>query len=462
MIQKTIHFGTDGIRGNASEFPFTHDALTILGQVIASWSHKKYATTLQPQILLGHDTRKSCERIKNALIQGLKSESVTIVDAGVIPTPAIFKIMQTNSAELPELNAPFNLGIVISASHNPADDNGIKFFDARTGKLNPEDEQELEDAFCAAYQKGVFLSTHNNAQVITWPYAEQTYKEQIIKHFTPHFLAGKTIVLDCAHGATSTIAQTIFKHLGATVVSFFASPNGTNINDNCGAVHPEIVAELVKKHNAYAGFAFDGDGDRVIAINQHGTIKDGDDLLAILLENQELAQSATVVGTLMTNHGFDLHLQNKNKKLIRTKVGDKYIAAAMEKEGLLLGGETSGHIIIGTYLMSGDGIFTALKLLETMIIANNHEMHSFIKLPQTLLNIPIQNKNNLNDEPYATLIATYKAELLRGRIIIRYSDTEPLLRIMTEAENQELAHSMAQKLATELTLLLATPQIQGI
>lgn len=455
MQTKTIHFGTDGIRGNATQFPFTHDALVILGQAVAQWSIKKYASsTKQPQLLIGNDTRQSCTRIKNALIQGLMSSSLTIVDAGIIPTPAVFKLLQTPTEALQNLKNPFNFGIVISASHNPAYDNGIKFFDAKQGKLTPEDEQEIEQLFTASYQNSIFLSENSTATKITWPEAQKTYIQQITATLYPNFLEGKTIVLDCAHGATYDVAQTIFKQLGAHVISLFVTPDGTNINENCGAVNPQIVACEVQRHNAYAGFAFDGDGDRVIAINKHGAIKDGDDILAILLENEELKQTVTIVGTIMTNHGFDLLLQRKNKKLIRTAVGDKYIAARLEQEQLLLGGEASGHIIIRNYLMSGDGIFTALKLLQTMIATNNDEMNSFIKLPQRLLNIPVAVKADLTSDSIKHIIATCQAELTNGRIIIRYSDTEPLLRIMTEGENQEIADKVAKKLATEFSNLL--------
>lgn len=455
MAIKTIHFGTDGIRGNATQFPFTHDALVILGQAVATWSLKKYgAVTTQPQVLIGHDTRQSCNQIKNALFQGLMTQSLTIVDAEVIPTPAVFKLLQTKNQEFLTINNPFNFGIVISASHNPAHDNGIKFFDAQHGKLTQQDEQEIETLFATAYQHQTFLPQHKNACKINWPEAQQLYIKKISASFAPKFLIGKTIILDCAHGATYDVAQAIFKQLGATLISLFIAPDGTNINQNCGAVHPQILAHEVLRHQAYAGFAFDGDGDRVIAVNQHGMIKDGDDILAILLENQELANASTVVGTIMTNHGFDLLLQTKNKKLIRTPVGDKYIATRLEQEKLLLGGEASGHIIIGNYLMSGDGIFTALKLLQTMISTNNHEMNSFTKMPQKLLNIPATIKLDLTSDICKELIATCQAELTNGRIVIRYSDTEPLLRIMTEGETQEITERIAQKLALEFTHLV--------
>lgn len=455
MAKKTIHFGTDGIRGNATQFPFTHDALIILGQAVATWSLKKYGSlTAQPQVLIGHDTRQSCDQIKNALFQGLMTQPLTVVDAEIIPTPAVFKLLQIHNQEFTTIKNAFNFGIVISASHNSAQDNGIKFFDAHHGKLTAQDEQEIEELFSEAYQNQKFLPQHSNAYKISWPEAQQLYIKKIRSSFSPKLLTGKTIVLDCAHGATFDVAQAIFKQLGAHLIALFITPDGTNINQNCGAVYPQILAREVLRHQAYAGFAFDGDGDRVIAVNQDGIIKDGDDILAILLENQELINTSTIVGTIMTNHGFDLLLQAKNKKLIRTPVGDKYITARLEQEELLLGGEASGHIIIGNYLMSGDGIFTALKLLQTMLSTNNHEMKSFIKLPQKLLNIPIDIKIDLTSTICTELITSCQAELKNGRIVIRYSDTEPLLRIMTEGENQEITEKIAHKLATQFTNLL--------
>jgi phosphoglucosamine mutase len=438
-----LKFGTDGIRGKAGQFPFTANALQKLGQAISRWSKEKSDI---PHILIGHDTRFSCKEIKKHLIDGLCDVAVT--DGGILPTPAVLSLIQIKN---------FSAGIVISASHNPYTDNGIKLFTSATAtKLSTQDEEQIVKYFASLDTPPMHQDTSGNSrdehcEAIV---LSETYQKNIISRFPKKFLSGKKIVLDCAHGATYKVAPQIFSELGATVITIGTKPNGKNINDGCGSLHPEKLKTLVKQNNADAGFAFDGDGDRVIAVNKYGKIKDGDDIIAILLKHPEFKNEKSVVGTVMTNHGLTILLTQKNKNLIRTKVGDKYVAEALLKNNLSLGGETSGHIIIPSYLNTGDGIFVALKTLESILLNNNWNMKSFDKLPQVIINVPIENKKDLAQEPYRSVIAKYKEKLIDGRIVVRYSGTENLLRVMVEDMTEESTKSIVRVLSSELKTLL--------
>jgi|SaaInlStandDraft_4_1057021.scaffolds.fasta_scaffold02236_3 phosphoglucosamine mutase len=438
-----IYFGTDGIRGNADKFPFTDETIFKLGKAIAKWSIQKYKTS-SPRLLIGHDTRISCSRIKQFLEDGLHSQGAKITDAGVIPTPAVLQLIQ--SFDQP-LSKDFNFGIVISASHNPYTDNGIKILDAKTGKLSHNDEEIIVKYFNELSSE---KEQTKHYSLTTWQNAIQTYEQNILEHFKPNFLKGLTIVLDCAHGATYKIAPEIFKKLGANVITFSNNPDGKNINYKCGALHPELIQQEIVNNNADIGFAFDGDGDRVIAANKNSILKDGDDLLAILLSHPSYQNETHIVGTVMTNHGINKYLETKNVKLERTKVGDKYVCSALKKNNWVLGGETSGHIIIRTYLNTGDGIFIALKTIEAMVLTNNIKMETFEKYPQILLNIPVTQKHPLDQEPYKSIIKNQEKKLENGRIVTRYSGTENLLRIMVEDCQNHSANNIAQELAQSL------------
>jgi phosphoglucosamine mutase len=264
------------------------------------------------------------------------------------------------------------------------------------------------------------------------------------------------VVLDCANGAAYKIAPEIFRALGATVITIADTPNGTNINDNCGSLHPEELARVVVARGADAGFAFDGDADRVIAVNRLGVIKDGDDILTLLLNLPSYQNIAHVVGTLFTNKGFEEYLVGQGKHLFRTKVGEKYVASKLEEEKLPLGGEVSGHILTRDYSATGDGILVALKVLESIIASSNWDMVTFKKFPQVLINVPVRHKHDLALQPYAALIEEYERTMSPGRVIVRYSGTEPLLRVMTEAPTHEQAHCVAKKLAEALQKALET------
>ncbi|MFA6262950.1 MAG: hypothetical protein WCW33_00430 [Candidatus Babeliales bacterium] len=441
----SLSFGTDGIRGRADAFPFTDSALVALGYAIGQWAQQTGKKI--PRVVIGSDTRQSGERIKNSLCSGLiQGGGCHVRDVGVLTTPGIFRIISGDML--------CDLGIVISASHNPYHDNGIKLFDARRCKITSTDEKKITHAFeqCC----GLVNVRAQELSVERWPEAAARYQQDMMAHFKPLFLQNVKVVLDCANGAAYKIAPEIFRALGATVITIADTPNGTNINDNCGSLHPEELARVVVAHGADAGFAFDGDADRVIAVNRLGMIKDGDDILTLLLNLPSYQNIAHVVGTLFTNKGFEEYLVGQGKHLFRTKVGEKYVASKLEEENLPLGGEVSGHIITRDYSATGDGIFVALKVLEAIIATHNWDMVTFKKFPQVLINVPVRHKHDLALQPYAALIEEYERTMSPGRVIVRYSGTEPLLRVMTEAPTHEQAHCVAKKLAEALQKALET------
>ena len=264
----------------------------------------------------------------------------------------------------------------------------------------------------------------------------------------------KKIVLDVAHGATYRVAEQIFNALGAQTIIINNTPNGTNINHHCGALSPALLQEAVVLSCADAGFAFDGDGDRVIAVNRHGVIKDGDDILALLLQHPAYVHLTTVVGTLMTNCGFETYLTTHNKNLVRTAVGDKFVIEKLEQLNTILGGEQSGHIILKDIINTGDGILVALRVLESLLHSGNWDMETFIKYPQVLINVPVQTKKDLNSSPLYDIISTAQAKLTSGRLLVRFSGTESLLRVMVEAASLEGAHAIGLDVAQQLESLL--------
>ncbi len=365
-----------------------------------------------------------------------------------MPTPMAYQLIKDSSR--------FNFCIVISASHNPYYDNGIKLFDAKASKLTKKDEAHITTYFEEWYAKEQNNPATQSPEIPVeiWTAAEKHYQDKIVSHFPANVFKGIKVVLDCAHGATAHIAPAIFTQLGAEVIAIADQPTGTNINEKCGATHPEDLQKKVVAEKAHVGFAFDGDGDRIIAVTKTGTIKNGDDVLFLLQTHPEYKAAQTIVGTVMSNQGFEQALAALGKKLIRTKVGDRYVAEALVKDHLSIGGEISGHTIIRDYMPTSDGIFVALKVLEAVIINQNWDLTTFNAFPQVLLNIPIQNKKDLAVDPFPDIIATYEKLLPTGRILVRYSGTENILRVMTEAESLQLAQTTAQELAQELQKFL--------
>lgn len=477
-------FGTDGIRGCMGTGLFVQHELIQLGKAIALWAQKKYSKN--PRILMFHDTRISASFVKAALKTGLLQYPVILDDAGVLPTPA--------AAHLMKMRSEIDCALIISASHNPYHDNGIKIIDAQDGKLTRADEEEISrlitnakktrwfDTFCLrktltmsgflfnyrrkyqskAKTKPLVVSdfeeiVSNHAAYgldISFTEAQDLYCNRIIEIFPKNFLAGKCIVLDTAHGATYEVAPQIFKSLGAEVILIHHQPDGYNINESCGALHTQAVAAAVQQHAADAGFAFDGDGDRVMTINRHGQLKDGDDILALLLEHPQYRTSTHVVGTIMSNEGFAHYLQSNNKTLVRAQVGDKYVAEKLIAHNWLLGGEPSGHLILHDIVNTGDGILVALRLLEALCATNNWDMLTFERYPQVMINVPVAMRRDLETSPLKNIIANAQKDLPTGRILVRYSGTENVLRVMVETESKQHAHAVCQQLAQELSQAL--------
>jgi phosphoglucosamine mutase len=431
-------FGTDGIRTTVGTSPFTMNELIRLGSALGLWIEKKYGP--HAQILIAHDTRASASFVKAALKTGILLYQVHIYDAGILPTPAVCQLL-THHQDIV-------CGIVISASHNPYQDNGIKIFDGSSGKLTTLDAQLISRFFHEQHNQ--VISYHSFGTDIFWPFAREQYITNILAHFPAQLLTGIKIVIDCAHGATSTIAGEIFEKLDADIVVLNNNPNGVNINHACGSEHPAHIQQAVLDHQAHIGFAFDGDGDRLVAVNRYGNLKNGDDILALLVTHPRYEQEQGIVGTIMTNQGLALFLHEHRKILLRTPVGDHHVTEQLKKDNLLLGGEQSGHIIMRDYLPTADGIFAALRLLEAVIIHNNWELTTFMRCPQILINVPVTIKKKLTENPCAQIIADHEALLSHGRLIVRYSGTQNLLRVMVEAQDSQVAQTVGTQLAQAL------------
>jgi phosphoglucosamine mutase len=433
-------FGTDGIRTTVGKDPLTLKQLPRLGNAIAQWTLATSGKS-NPRILIAHDTRLSCSLIKAALKVGLLAHSLHIHDAHILPTPALCKIMQQN--------LEFDCGLMISASHNPYQDNGIKIIASGGKKISTHDELLITEFFSTTPCNDTI---HYDACGIDIPFvdAHRSYLQALRSYSTHTMCQGITIVLDCAHGATSSLAPTIFEQLGARVITINSSPDGKNINQHCGSLYPEIIQKAVLALKADIGFAFDGDGDRVIAADAHGSLLDGDDILALLLAHPLYAAQDTVVGTIMSNEGFRQHLEKIDKSLLRVPVGDTHVLRTLEENNLLLGGEPSGHIIMRDYLSAADGIFTAIRIVETLLHHGSWHIDSFNRLPQVIINVPTHTKPSLQSTPIAQVIAQHEALLKNGRLVVRYSGTQNVLRIMTEDIDKESATHVAESLARTL------------
>lgn len=433
-----LRFGTDGIRGSVTSDIFSPKVLAAFAQAVEQWLKEKYGITQGSNLIIASDTRESSSAIKERIAAGLSSAS-TLYDAGILPTPAIALLLKTDHT--------FDAGIVISASHNHYLDNGIKIFTRAGEKLNEGDEHIIEN-YCIEYQKHRSSNT-GAAHLKVFKEAAAIYKQKLLNQITSDF-SNISLVIDCAHGATSFCAPELFKALPTNLTTVGAQPDGKNINQACGALAPTLLQKTVLDKKATVGFAFDGDGDRLMVVTKNGIIRDGDDLLFWLSQSKQYAQQKKIVGTVMTNQGLENALHVQGKELIRTPVGDKYIHRQLKEHALLLGGEPSGHIIMHDYLSTGDGILTALRLLECMYESNNYDLDSYEKFPQCNLSLAIVKRHNLSASPIADIIKSHNDRLQGGRLLVRYSGTENLLRIMTEAQSYDLAHETAQALSHEL------------
>ncbi|MBW3111253.1 MULTISPECIES: phosphoglucosamine mutase [Bacillaceae] len=426
------YFGTDGVRGVANT-ELTPELAFKLGR-FGGYVLTKDAT--RPKILIGRDTRISGHMLEGALVAGLLSIGAEVMRLGVISTPGVAYLTKALGAQA---------GVMISASHNPVGDNGIKFFGPDGFKLSDDQESEIEDLLDQTVDGLPRPTGADLGQVSDYFEGGQKYI-QYLKQSVDEDFDGLHIALDCAHGATSALATHLFADLDADISTMGASPNGLNINEGVGSTHPEALAEMVKEKGADLGLAFDGDGDRIIAIDEHGQIVDGDQIMYICgkyLKSQGQLKQSTVVSTVMSNLGFHKGLEENGIQSIQTAVGDRYVVEEMKKQGYTLGGEQSGHIIFLDYNTTGDGLLTGIQLVNIMKVTGKSlselagEMQKF---PQKLVNVRVTDKHHVTDnETVKNVIQKVEAEMNgNGRILVRPSGTEPLVRVMAEAPTEEL------------------------
>lgn len=439
---KKRFFGTDGIRGKTGEYPITPDFFVKLAYATGLVLTKHHKSKNNPTVVIGKDTRISGYMFESALEAGFSAAGVDTYLTGPIPTPGIAYLTQKLDADI---------GVSITASHNPFGDNGIKIFTKNGTKLSEETEIEIEQLLDEAL---VLVTTAKLGKARRLDDAYDRYirfclntvsNELDFKHYK--------IVIDCANGATYHVAPKIFRSLGAKIITINNSPDGLNINEAAGSDHPESLVQAVKKNQANLGIAFDGDGDRILVVNNDGSIIDGDQILFIILNyfQQQQKLKGGLVGTLMTNLALEEKCAEMNISFYRAKVGDRYVAEALREKEWMIGGENSGHIVLLNYHSTGDGIISALQLLsalEANKMSLSEALANFSLYPQQLINIPIKEKLDLDSQIIKDLVK--EAEMImegKGRVLIRPSGTQPLLRIMTEGPEKLLVVKAANYLA---------------
>jgi phosphoglucosamine mutase len=432
------YFGTDGIRGRVGEYPITPDFVLHLGWAVGKvFSRRGDGQNL---ILIGKDTRVSGYMFESALQAGLINAGVDVGLLGPMPTPAIAYLSQAFRAQA---------GIVISASHNPYYDNGIKLFTGKGEKL-PDDieleiEAELENEMVSAKRLGKARRI-DDAQGRYIEYCKSTLPRGLK-------LNDYHIVLDCSHGATYQVAPNVFQELGAKVDVIHAAPDGLNINENCGSTHPELLCEKVVEVGADLGIAFDGDGDRVFFVDSEGELVDGDELLFLIASARHQLRGCTgAVGTLMSNYGLELAFKQLGIPFARAGVGDRYVLEVMRNKGWMLGGESSGHIICGDVATTGDGVVSALQVVNALHILAQplaQAKKGMTKLPQKMINVRLAKKISIvgNAIIAEAVVQAETALAGAGRVLLRPSGTEPLIRVMVEGEDITLVESLAKHLA---------------
>jgi len=435
------YFGTDGIRGRVGEAPITADFFLKLGWAAGTVLTRNAVG--KKRVLIGKDTRVSGYMFESALEAGLIAAGVDVDMLGPMPTPAIAYLTRTFRAAA---------GIVISASHNAVEDNGIKFFSADGYKLSDEIELEIE----ALLDQPLVTNGSNylgKARRITD--AAGRYVEFCKGSLPSGFnLQGMKVVLDCAHGATYDVGPKVFKELGATTITMGNQPNGFNINDQCGSTYTAGLSAAVLDHQADLGIAFDGDGDRVLFIDDRGDLVDGDELLFIIAQHRHKFQGGCngVAGTQMSNLGLELALAEMKIPFVRTKVGDRYVVETMKEHSWVLGGEGSGHVLCSDLNTTGDGIVSALQVLRAVVDSGKslRELKTGMsKLPQLMINVRLSQKIDLSDDEAINYAVAEVEEKLagRGRVLLRPSGTEPLIRVMVEGEDSALVESSAVAIA---------------
>ena len=433
-------FGTDGVRGRAGEHPLDHETVARLGAALVRGMRHGDAPL---GFIVGRDTRESGEWIEQELARGIRSQGGRLTSGGIMPTPAVAYVAR---------EMDFDAGIVISASHNPFEDNGIKVFSGRGEKFTEALERHVEQIVADP-------SWSVNGD-LSRPVERADVADAYLAHARlalpdPHRLGALKIAIDTANGATTGVAARLFRELGFDVVIIGGSPDGRNINLNCGSTHPQLLAATVRQNQCRLGVAFDGDGDRAIFVDASGGIVDGDAVLLMCarhMKAQGRLKGNAVVATVMSNIGLELALRESGIELVRTSVGDKYVMEEMLKRGLSIGGEQSGHIIFSDHLFTGDGIVTALNVLRVMADSGREladlagELATY---PQVLLNVRVRQRKDLSTVPAVVDAMTeVEAKLAgSGRLLVRYSGTEPLLRIMIEGRDQQEIQMQAASIA---------------
>jgi phosphoglucosamine mutase len=434
-------FGTDGIRAIAGKYPLDRPTIYVLGKALVGLLREE---GLAPEVLIGRDTRESGEWIEADLVRGIADAGGAFHSAGVIPTSGISHLTETRA---------FNAGVVISASHNPYRDNGIKIFSSRGMKISDAWEARLEKVILA--QPGAAVPGDERP-----PTAESRLIDDYEKFLVDRLEGVRLprrfkIVLDCGHGASSHIAPDVYRAVGAEAIALNAAPDGRNINAGCGSLHPEGMAAAVIREGADFGVSFDGDADRALWADEKGRLLNGDHTLHILarfLAGRGRLKAGAVVATTMSNMGLEKALGESGLRLVRTQVGDKYVLEKMLELGANLGGERSGHTILLDDCPTGDGILTSLKILETMALTGqtlSALAAGYTEFPQILLNVRVARKTPLAGIPeLAAAIEDIRTRITgRGRLDVRYSGTEPLLRIMIEGQDQAEIEGQARRIA---------------
>ena len=439
-------FGTDGVRGKAGEYPLDHSTVARLGAALVhvmkpAITQREGARPLR--FVVGRDTRESGSWIEEELARGAGSEGASVTSAGVLPTPAIAYVTPAMA---------FDAGIVISASHNPFEDNGIKVFSGKGEKFTETLEREVE-AIVARTDWSVPAAAEarfDHANVI-----DEYMAHTRLALPDARGLAGARLALDMANGATTTVAPRLFRELGFGLFMLGGSPDGRNINLNCGSTHPDGLSRAVRHERCRVGVAFDGDGDRAIFADANGRIVDGDAVLLMCarhLKAQGRLKGNAVVATVMSNIGLEIALRDSGIEMVRCPVGDKYVMEEMVRRDLSLGGEQSGHIIFAEHLFTGDGIATALNVLRVMAETGRELADlagELVTFPQVLVNVRVRQKKDLHTVPaIAAAMARVEERLAgQGRLLVRYSGTEPLLRVMLEGRDQQEIQGWASEIA---------------
>lgn len=426
------YFGTDGIRGKVNQGLINGEKFFKFG--LAAGTYFTNPKKSKPIAVIAKDTRLSGYTLEPALVSGLTSAGMHVYTFGPMPTNGLAMITKSMKA---------NMGIMITASHNPYDDNGMKLFGPDGMKLSDQIEKKIEKIIDAKTEKHL-INPEKLGRVKRLETATDFYISILKKNFPKSFnLKNIKIVLDCANGAGYKVGPKLLKSLGATVISIGVEPNGLNINKNCGSTYPKKIQQAVRKHKAHIGISLDGDADRIIICDEYGHIIDGDQIIAMLATRwkQKKLLKGGVVGTLMSNYGLEKYFKNKNIKFIRANVGDRYVKEAMKKYNFNLGGEQSGHIILGKFTTTGDGLLVALEILFSLRKSKktSNLFNLFRLTPQILENITVKDKNIINSSACKKAIKRAN-ELIKGqgRMLVRKSGTESKIRIMGESENKSL------------------------